>query len=146
MVHIQVLELTDEPVPVTIVAVDDNVYEGTELIYLRLTETDSSNDVTRGLVHPSIAIILEDNDSMLLKQPSHYVYSMGSHKIKPSSLCMHILNCSADIADTGMVYRIYLNSSRGYYLFQPPASAATIQGGYYTRAALISKTARVRRL
>ena len=70
MVHIQVLELTDESVPVTIVAVDDNVYEGTEVIYLRLTQTNSSNDVTHGLVHPSITIILEDNDSMLLKQPS----------------------------------------------------------------------------
>ena len=34
-------------------------------------------------------------------------------------------------------YRIYLNSSRGYYLFQPPASAATIQGRLLYRAALI---------
>ena len=71
MVHIQVLELTDEPVPVTILAVDDNVYEGTEVIYLRLTETNSSNDVTHGLVHPSITIILEDNDSMLFTSNPH---------------------------------------------------------------------------
>ena len=29
---------------------------------------------------------------------------------------------------SSVTYRICLNSSRGYYLFQPPASAATIQG------------------
>ena len=39
---------------------------------------------------------------------------------------MHMY-CTWNVGN-GSNYRIYLNSSRGYYLFQPPASVATIQG------------------
>ena len=61
-----VLELTSQPLSVNVQTVDDDVYEGTETLFLTLVQTDSSNNVTydSGLISDTAFITLEDNDSM----------------------------------------------------------------------------------
>ena len=70
--HDVVLELTNQPLPVHVITVDNDVYEGTKTINLTLTQTYSSNNVTydSGLVFKTAFITVEDNDSkskLLLK-------------------------------------------------------------------------------
>ena len=62
-----VLQLTNEPFPVRVTTVDDDVYEGTETLSLTLAQTRSSNSVTfnQGLIFEKVLITLKDNDSML---------------------------------------------------------------------------------
>ena len=64
--HDSVLELTSQPLSVNVQTVDDDVYEGTETLFLTLVQTDSSNNVTydSGLISDTAFITLEDNDSM----------------------------------------------------------------------------------
>ena len=64
--HASVLELTSQPLSVNVQTVDDDVYEGTETLFLTLVQTDSSNNVTydSGLISDTAFITLEDNDSM----------------------------------------------------------------------------------
>ena len=64
--HDSVLELTSQPLSVNVETVDDDVYEGTETLFLTLVQTDSSNNVTydSGLISDTAFITLEDNDSM----------------------------------------------------------------------------------
>ena len=67
VVHNAVLQLTNEPFPVRVTTVDDDVYEGTETLSLTLAQTRSSNSVTfnQGLIFEKVLITLKDNDSML---------------------------------------------------------------------------------
>ena len=68
-----VLRLTNAPLPLQVVTVDDGVYEGTETIYLTLAQKDSSNNVTNGmgLTSETLSITLKDNDSTLHKTFKH---------------------------------------------------------------------------
>ena len=67
------LELTNEPLLVRVLTVDDDdVYEGVKTLSLTLAQNDSSNNVTNalGLTSETVLIILEDNDSKLRREPS----------------------------------------------------------------------------
>ena len=79
VVHNAVFELTNEPFPVQVTTVDDDVYEGTETLSLTLAQTRSSNSVTfsQGLIFEKVLITLKDNDSMLhTLVPSPFNYAI----------------------------------------------------------------------
>ena len=76
--HGSVLKLTNQPIPVNVLTVDDDVYEGTKIIILRLLQINSTNNVTYslGFISETVVITVEDNDSMLNEA---FVF-MSNHK------------------------------------------------------------------
>ena len=65
--HDVVLELTNQPLPVHVLTMDNDVYEEAKTINLTLVQTNSSNNVTydSGLISETVFITVEDNDGML---------------------------------------------------------------------------------
>jgi hypothetical protein len=63
------LELTSQPLSVNVQTVDDDVYEGTETLFLTLVQTNSSNNVTydSGLMSDTAFITVEDNDKLTVR-------------------------------------------------------------------------------
>ena len=63
--HALVLVLTNQPLPVHVLTVENDVYEGTKTINLTLVQTYSSNNVTydSGLISKAAFITVEDNNS-----------------------------------------------------------------------------------